>query len=135
MVRGLRDLSLPIVHGRLQWNPEAQRSPTTITAEQLVPTKAAQPQLGARGCVFTTKILSLNAQSLSGKSRFYEEQLDEMQINIAIFQETKGHAGLCRSASFFHGCVCRPQLRCRERHSLGVSTGCNIEGVLSGPKN
>ena len=46
------------------------------------------------------KVLSLNAQSLSGKHRYFEEQLDALQCHLALFQESKGSSSVIASSSF-----------------------------------
>ncbi|CAE7810896.1 unnamed protein product [Symbiodinium microadriaticum] len=47
------------------------------------------------GVKMETKILTLNAQSLSGKRRNYEDQLGQLGCNIPYFQETTGQFGVC----------------------------------------
>ena len=49
----------------------------------------------SQGVKMETKILTLNAQSLSGKRRNYEDQLGQLGCNIPYFQETTGQFGVC----------------------------------------
>ncbi|CAE7193839.1 ANKRD1 [Symbiodinium sp. CCMP2592] len=52
------------------------------------------------GTGFALKAVSLNAQSMKGKHKFYETQLLEQHCHLAFLQETKGKAGVCESRSF-----------------------------------
>ncbi|CAE7214421.1 unnamed protein product, partial [Symbiodinium sp. CCMP2456] len=99
-VSNLREPSLPFFRNCLQWNPEQPRASATLRKDQLVPTKpeSGVPE-GKKGEV-RLRAFTLNAQSLTGKHRFYEEQLDELQVNVAFFQQAKGQAGVVKSASF-----------------------------------
>ncbi|CAE7763408.1 unnamed protein product [Symbiodinium sp. CCMP2456] len=99
-VRNYQVPCLPLNRSSIQWHPERQCGPAALRPEQLVPTKPViGGKEGSRGA-FYLRAMTLNAQSLAGKHRFYEEQLDELQVNVAFFQETKGHEGFVKSAAF-----------------------------------
>ncbi|CAE7947475.1 unnamed protein product, partial [Symbiodinium sp. KB8] len=81
----------------LHWDDFSRFTPSQLTPKQLIPT------IGGTACAgldFEIKILSLNAQSLRGKWRYYEDQLDMGQYHLACFQETKGKEGSCSSKNY-----------------------------------
>ncbi|CAE6930495.1 unnamed protein product, partial [Symbiodinium sp. CCMP2456] len=91
--------TLPIQAGQgFAWAQEYQWDHSTLKPEQLIPTKGNGTASATER--IETKILSLNAQTLSGKSRYFEDQLDHLGYNIACFQETRGAAGLCSSKRY-----------------------------------
>ncbi|CAE7022108.1 unnamed protein product [Symbiodinium sp. CCMP2456] len=91
--------TLPIRAGQgFAWAQDHKWDHSTLKPEQLIPT---QGNGATQACEkLETKILSLNAQTLSGKSRYFEDQLDHLGYNIACFQETRGAAGLCASKRY-----------------------------------
>ena len=91
--------ALPIQAGRcLSWTTTGPQGTSHLQPEQLVPTKTTGASKGQQQTDF--KAITLNAQSLNGKCRYYEDQLDELGVNLAFFQETMGHTGLCSSKRF-----------------------------------
>ncbi|CAE6942382.1 unnamed protein product [Symbiodinium sp. CCMP2592] len=90
---------LPInLHG-LQWQMQDDFGPSPLQATDLIPT-SRPATTGTSTTEFQTVLFSLNAQGLGGKERYFEDQLDKMGVNIAMFQETKSKGGLCQSARF-----------------------------------
>ncbi|OLP79036.1 hypothetical protein AK812_SmicGene40723 [Symbiodinium microadriaticum] len=90
---------LPVQAGRyLSWSGIGPTGPSHLLPEQLIPT-TVRGGLGRQSAI-EFKVLTLNAQSLNGKCRYYEDQLDAMGINLALFQEVMGGSGVCSSRRF-----------------------------------
>ncbi|CAE7236609.1 unnamed protein product [Symbiodinium sp. CCMP2592] len=80
--------------GGLQWSQRTTFNPPTLSPQKLI---LVQPGWGDGGWSthdFSMKVLALNAQSLSGKHHYFEQQLEQLQCNLACFQEAKRHAGV-----------------------------------------
>ena len=75
----------------------ADLHPSQLTPKQLIPTTGGT---NCAGLDIEIKILSLNAQSLRGKWKYYEDQLDMGKYHLACFQETKGKEGSCSSKNY-----------------------------------
>ena len=91
--------SLPLLDGRtLCWSEDDRLGISHLRPDQLVPTRD-RGTLKPRAAI-EFKAMSLNAQSLGGKCRYYEEQLDDLGFNLAFFQETMGHSAVCSSRRF-----------------------------------
>ena len=90
---------LPVQAGRfLSWSAKGPMGPSHLLPEQLIPTTVRGGH--GRQSVIDFKVLTLNAQSLNGKCRYYEDQLDALGINMAFFQEAMGGSGVCSSRRF-----------------------------------
>ena len=100
MARNTWQQGLPLgAGGLLRWNPEHFRGPTSLRPDQLIPVQP--PRLEGLGSQpFEMKILSLNAQSLRGKHKYFEEQLEALGCNLVFFQETKSSSCLTNSRAF-----------------------------------
>ncbi|CAE7879862.1 unnamed protein product [Symbiodinium microadriaticum] len=81
----------------LRWDGSCPYGNSQLTPEQLIPTRGGDDQPSRE---LEIKILSLNAQSLRGKWRYYEDQLDAGAYNVACFQEAKSKSGSCSSKNF-----------------------------------
>ncbi|CAE7398742.1 unnamed protein product, partial [Symbiodinium sp. CCMP2456] len=93
------DAVLPVRGGQgFVWEDGKTWARPALRPDQLIPTKTSGTSKD--GGTIETKLLCLNAQTLSGKCRYYEDQLDSLGYNIACFQETKSAAGLCASKRF-----------------------------------
>ena len=49
---------------------------------------------------FEIRVFSLNAQSLRGKHRYFEDQLEALRCNLVLFQETKSSSSLVESRAY-----------------------------------
>ncbi|CAE6930722.1 unnamed protein product [Symbiodinium sp. CCMP2592] len=92
----------PIQAGcQLQWDETIEYGRSTLTSSQLIPATGE-----GRHCHEPTRIgiqakfFSLNAQTLSGRYKYYEEQLMTEKVQIACFQETRGAEGATESKNF-----------------------------------
>ncbi|CAE7475223.1 unnamed protein product [Symbiodinium necroappetens] len=101
IARNYKQGGLPIQPGYIfRWSVGGNAGPAALTPEQLIPVQyQGQDSLDGQQN-FEIKVLSLNAQSLSGKHRYFEEQLDSLNCNLALFQETKGLSNVIASKSF-----------------------------------
>ncbi|CAE7037280.1 unnamed protein product [Symbiodinium sp. CCMP2592] len=83
----------------LTWSAEAQLPKPQLRPDQLIPVlDDGKDKTGTS--TFCMTAMSLNVQSLKGKHRYIESQLTEMKCNLAMFQETKGQAGVCESRDY-----------------------------------
>ena len=102
VVQNLTNDAYPVAAGRqLQWNEAVQFKASELQPSQLIPTVSEDG--GTRDIdpeAFTTTVLTLNAQTMSGRHKYYEEQLLGLGVQIACFQETRGRAGLTESKAF-----------------------------------
>ena len=83
--------------GGIRWDGSRSFGTSQLTPEQLIPTRG---EAGHSCQELEMRILSLNAQSLRGKWRYFEDQLDAGDYNIACFQEAKGKSGSCSSKHY-----------------------------------
>ena len=90
--------TLPLGGHGLCWDGTQPPGCSPLAPAQLIPTTGIDGQ--AQTAELQLKCFTLNAQSLSGKCRYYEDQLDELGCHVACFQETKGSEGLCTSKRF-----------------------------------
>ena len=92
--------AVPLLDGALVWNTEpASHAP--ISPEQLVPTvggSTASANSAAKLC--EACIATINIQSLKGKGKYVEEQLDTRGVNLAFLQETKLSSGAITSQHY-----------------------------------
>ncbi|CAE7389529.1 unnamed protein product [Symbiodinium sp. CCMP2592] len=93
--------TLPITpQGNLFWSYLRKEEKSHLQPEQLIPTQPGPGTDDRLGAGFALKAVTLNAQSLKGKHKFYEAQMIEQQCHLAFLQETKGKAGVCESKDF-----------------------------------
>ena len=101
IARNYKQGGLPIQPGYVfRWSVGGNAGPAALTPEQLIPIQHYGQDSPDGQQNFEIKVLSLNAQSLSGKHRYFEEQLDALNCNVALFQETKGLSSVIASKSF-----------------------------------
>ena len=116
--------------GTVRWQEDARCSEgACLDAAHLIPA-AGQPT-AARHNVLEMKLVSANAQGLQLKYRYIEEQLLYMGCNVAIFQESKGKAGMVTSSHFLRmasdsagvwGC----EIWISRKHGIGHCGGKNV---------
>ncbi|CAE7660424.1 unnamed protein product [Symbiodinium sp. CCMP2592] len=92
--------AVPVTATAIQWCPVETYGPSPLRPDQLIPTTTFRTEAGKPNPHGTLKFLSLNALGMAHKHRYFEDQLDQLEIGIACFQETKGSEGLCESARY-----------------------------------
>ncbi|CAE7870876.1 unnamed protein product, partial [Symbiodinium microadriaticum] len=92
--------AVPIfVDGSLNWS-DARESHLPLTPAQLVPTTKSAADVDDDHGWFSLKTTTINVQSLRGKCKYVEDQLDARGVNVAFLQETKLPGGTLTSAHY-----------------------------------
>ena len=92
--------AVPLLDGALVWTTDPDNH-VTISPEQLVPTvgsSIATANSAAKPC--EACIATINIQSLKGKGKYVEEQLEARGVNLAFLQETKLSSGAITSQHY-----------------------------------
>ena len=91
--------AVPILDGTLTWS-DIREAGAPLTSAQLVPTTcSAADDADDTGC-FSLRAVTVNIQSLRGKCKYVEDQLDARGVNVAFLQETKLSGGTLMSAHY-----------------------------------
>ncbi|CAE7906300.1 unnamed protein product [Symbiodinium microadriaticum] len=91
--------AVPIFDGALSWNGSRVIGPLLAPA-QLVPTTGSAADDAEESSWFSIKAATINIQSLRGKCKYVEDQLDARSIHVAFLQETKLPGGTLTSAHY-----------------------------------
>ncbi|CAE7316855.1 unnamed protein product [Symbiodinium sp. CCMP2592] len=91
---------LPVNTTSFTWTPPEDFGPSPLTTSELIPTRPGNDAETSEERTATAKLLTLNSLGTKNKSRFFEDQLDHLEVNIAFLQETKATEGVCQSSRF-----------------------------------
>ncbi|CAE7244447.1 unnamed protein product [Symbiodinium sp. CCMP2592] len=91
---------LPVNTTSFTWTPPDDFGPSPLTPNELIPTRPGNVAELSEERTAAAKLLTLNSLGTKNKSRFFEDQLDHLEINIAFLQETKATEGVCQSSRF-----------------------------------